>query len=423
MDNPVPSTSKETIQEVQAAKRCNKRRKASRSSSSSTSSSSSSESSSSSNNARKRKSKRKRKNKNRKFDKLFEDISRIKQQLYTQPCHNYCQPYPHNEHEEIDCNISGDLFEGESHAETLSEPTPEAINETMRASETQAEFSLSITTKTKEPHIPQASPEFVDQLIALQRFNHEDWKNVRYLDVQKQYVHKPGFVNLQANDEVARYDTSPSTNNMEKAFAGITYGLLKQRDALQNEIRNFLAWARQTDTLKFNDIQDKLQDIFSKGEFVKVSNDTLQLVCGHRAELIQKRRETILSAVKDSFHKSALRKVPPSANNLFEAEKFSAVLEKAGGTKKVFWETQKDRTYTATQNDPTTKLYSNPRKPPPKSENYTRPTNSKPHRGTFQSRGGRGARGRRDDTYNKGQRPRSPVSHRDRGGHSKGRKY
>lgn len=422
MDNPVPSTSKEVREKMQEAKKSGRKRKASRSSSSSSSTSSSSTDSSSSSGNRKQRS-RKRKNKNRKFDKLFDDISKIKQQLSSRAVYTDYHSCANEDYSELDANVSGELFEGESYTGLTPEPIAEPA--------AQVEFRLAISTKTKEPHVPQAPPEFVEQLNSLQRFNNEDWRNVRYLDVQKHYVHKPGFVNLQPNDEVARYDASSSTGNMEKAFAGITYGLLKQRDALQNEIRDFLTWARQTDTLKYNEINDKLQDIFSKGEYVKTSNDTLQLVCGHRAELIQKRRETILASVKDSFHKAALRKVPPSASNLFEADKFSSILEKAGGTKKVFWDNQKDRTLSATQNDPFRSSNNQTQKPPAKSEGFVRPTSNpfnykagpKPQRGSFQGRGTRGSRGRREDTYYRSQRTRSPVSHRDRGGQSKRRKY
>lgn len=419
MDNPVPSTSNAVREKMQEVKKSGRKRKASRSSSSSSSTSSSSTDSSSLSNNRKRRSRR-RKNKNRKFDKLFDEISNIKQQLSSRVVYTDHHSCENDNYSEIDANVSGELFEGEPYNELTSEPTAEPA--------AHVEFRLSMSTKTQEPNVPHAPPGFVEQLNNLQRFNHEDWRNVRYLDVQKHYVHKPGFVNLQPNDEVARYDTSSSNGNTERAFAALTYGLLKQQDALQNEIRDFLTWARQTDTLKYNDINDKLQEIFSKGEYVKTANDTLQLVCGHRAELIQKRRETILAAVRDSFHKTALRKVPPSANHLFEADTFSSILEKAGGTKKVFWDNQKDRT-PATQNDPSRSSKYQTQMPPAKSDGFVRPTPTtyksglKPQRGSFQGRGARGSRGRREDTYYRTQRTRSPVSHRDRGGHTKRRKY
>ena len=361
----------------------------------------------------------------------------MKDQITVPHVHTDYQPPSSEYYDGIDACISGDLYTEEVSDEPVNTVPPQCdatgiptAPEPAPTTSSQAEFNFSITTKTKEPHVPPAPSEYVDNLKELQRFNHEDWINVRYMDVQKQYVHKPGFVNLQPNDEVSRYDASRATNNMEKAFAGITYALLKQRDILQTEFRNFLAWTHHAE-LNYVNINEKIKDIFSKSDFVKASNDTLQMICGHRAELIQHRRETILSAVKDPYHKSAFRRIPPSVTHLFEADKFSAILEKAGGTKKVFWENSKDRLPSATQNDLSTNK-SHTLKPPVKSYNFGRPFThtysnrgiNKPQRGTFQGRGGRSSRGRRDDTsHSKNPRARSPVSHRDRGGSSKSRKY
>ena len=165
---------------------------------------------------------------------------------------------------------------------------------------------------------------------------------------------------MEANIEVSSHDTSKVTCNMEKAFASISFALLKQREALESDMRNFLSWAQSVNSLNFADIRTKLNEVFSDGEYNKITADTLQLVCGHRAELIQHRREDILSAVKDPAHKVLFRKIPPSCSNLFESEKFSSVLEKAGGMK-VFWSKGKDR-ISAPQNDPRSSSQSLPKK-------------------------------------------------------------
>lgn len=130
----------------------------------------------------------------------------------------------------------------------------------------------------KEPPIPRASSEFLSQLKLLQRFNYDDWSNVRYADVQKLYVHYPGFTNLESNEEVRSYDNSKFTAQMEKAFSGITYALLKQRDILQNEMCQFLTWAQQSDQHTHANNYDKINEILTQGEYPKVTSDIFQLV-------------------------------------------------------------------------------------------------------------------------------------------------
>ncbi|XP_059052344.1 uncharacterized protein LOC131846944 [Achroia grisella] len=382
MDNPIPSTSKgneEASNEPPVNGKSRHKRKTQRLSESSDSNTSSEDSSSSSScsdckGRKSRKTKRRKKNKNRKFDQLFNEISKLKQQVSQSYTANAENIY-HNECDNgIDANVSGDLYCDDNYAESSGNFTgATALSDTAISNEpaltngSRTEFNILLTTKTKEPHVPQAPPAYVEQLKLLQRFNNEEWVNVRYADVQKQYVHQPGFVNLRANDEITRYDTSRTASNMERAFAGLT------------------------------------------------------------AEIIQQRRETILASVKDPFHKSAFRRIPPSIDNLFEAEKFSAVLEKAGGTKSIFWNNQKDRN-SAPQND----SYSNrdhraiqTQKPPVKQFSSTKNTSAnrgaKSRRYTFQSRRGTAYRGHQGEIpHNRGQRTRSPVSHRDR---SNPRKY
>lgn len=74
-----------------------------------------------------------------------------------------------------------------------------------------------------------------------------------------------------------------------------------------------------------------------EGNYNKISGDLLQLACGHRADIIEQRRDAILKSVKDKFMRSNLRKIPPSSSFLFNKEAFSSAIEKAGGAGKVFW--------------------------------------------------------------------------------------
>ncbi|KAL4711363.1 hypothetical protein ACJJTC_019204 [Scirpophaga incertulas] len=67
----------------------------------------------------------------------------------------------------------------------------------------------------------------------------------------------------------------------------------------------------------------------------KYSNDLLQLVCGHRSETVEVRRDAILKNVTDPTIKVILNKILPSNSHIFDAESFSAASEKAG-VRKVF---------------------------------------------------------------------------------------
>lgn len=393
------------------------------SSSSSTSSSSSSINRTNRNNRRRRKYKSKRKRDSSKLNKLLTEVSNLKYELSRRQTSTPREFYQEECSSYVDPNISGDLFEEEANEHPL--PPSSTVDAGTCCDNT---FSLSIGTKLKEPSVPHASSAFLDQLTILQRFGLSDWNSVRYADVQKLYVHEPGFTNLEHNDEIKRYDTSKFTAQMEKAFSGITYALLKQRDVMQNEMRSFLLWAQQSEQLNHANIVEKITEIFTKGEYPKITSDIFQLVCGHRAELVQYRREAIIASVKDPYHKSALRKIPPTCSHLFDSDKFTTVLEKAGGVKSVFWPKNKDRTNSAPQNDPgpsqrPSTSYGPPSKTSqaPKRENkpaFKRNYRDQNHQ-SFRGKGGR--RGGHNEGH-KGRRANSPSSRRDRREQNK-RKY
>lgn len=396
-----------------------RKRKRSSSTESSSSSSSSTSSSSSSGSHTNRKNRRRRKYKRKrdssKLNKLLIEVSNLKYELSRRQTSTPREFYQEECSSCVDPNISGDLFEGEANEPPL--PPPSAVDARTCYDNT---FSLNISTKLKEPSVPHASSAFLDQLAILQHFGLSDWNSVRYADVQKLYVHDPGFTNLELNEEIKRYDTSKFTAQMEKAFSGITYALLKQRDVMQNEMRSFLAWVQQSEQLSHANIVEKITEIFTKGEYPKITSDIFQLVCGHRAELIQYRREAIIASVKDPYHKSALRKIPPTCSHLFDSDKFTAVLEKAGGVKSVFWPKHKDRTNSAPQNDPGPSQrpctsYGPPSKIPqvPKRDNKPalKRNNRDQNHQSFRGKGGR--RGRHNEGH-KNRRANSPSSHRDR---------
>lgn len=399
-------------------KHSKKNKRARSSSSESDSSSSSGTSSSSSDDSRKRRRRRKkakRSKENRKFNDLLNAVNKLQQQV-ADNCNNRSNAQ----------SVDGDYVVRDISPSFLEEENSDSTGMTSKlpTEGPGLTLSLDVSTKIKEPTIPPASEEMLRELNKLQHFDQHDWNSVRYADIQKQCLHSPGFTNLEPNEEVKRYDGAKFTANMEKAFAGITFALLKQRDSLQSDMRDFLAWAHQNDTVSYESIHAKISEIFTSGEYFKSLGDTFQLVCGHRAELIQHRREGVLASVKDPFHKNALRKIPPSCSNLFNADQFSSALEKAGGLKKIFWSKNMDR-YSAPQNDPGTStetpVQSKSGKSAPPQKNHYRQHHTKPHpnHSSFRGRGGKSSSGRGGSSYKAKPRTNSPSSRRDKRDHTR----
>ncbi|CAH0713788.1 unnamed protein product, partial [Brenthis ino] len=198
-------------------------------------------------------------------------------------------------------------------------------------------FSFEIETKLKEPSVPKTPDSYLKMLSDVQRFGSTSWSDVRYAETQKLYNHTPGFTDLETNDEVKMFDNLRHLAYADKAYAAITYCILKQKISLQEVIRNLISWAKNTNSINVDNLGDKVDELFLKGDLFKISSDLLQLVCGHRAESIEMRRETITSQVRDPLVRTSLNKIPPSTTHLFDSEAFSLAIEKSGGVRKVFW--------------------------------------------------------------------------------------
>lgn len=108
-----------------------------------------------------------------------------------------------------------------------------------------------------------------------------------------------------------------------------------------------MTWIRDQSSVDIDAINQKINKIFTSGEFSKVSADLLQMICGHRAETIQMRRDGVTNAVRDPLVKASLRKIPPSEVSLFNSEQLVIALEKAGGVKKAFWPVSRSSSTTA----------------------------------------------------------------------------
>lgn len=227
---------------------------------------------------------------------------------------------------DISADISGELFS--DHNETSAPPELPVPS---------CSFDMQLQTVLKEPTVPKSSSSLVELINNIQHFGTEEWGSVRYADVQKQYCSSPGFNYLETNDEIKPYDKSNSLALIERGFAAITLALIKQNSAIQSGFKHLVEWAQTAEQVSPKSLEDKVNEIFIKGDFQKISSDVLQLACGHRAELIQQRRDNILRSVKDNFLKASLRKIPPTCETLFNKEPFSSAIEKGGGVTKVFW--------------------------------------------------------------------------------------
>ncbi|KAJ2949854.1 hypothetical protein O0L34_g11171 [Tuta absoluta] len=276
----------------------------------------------------------------RRLAELTREVNQIKKQQNTPNfCNdepgcpsNYCQ----DDAISIDDNVSRDLY-------------TESDTELNEAEKSGLQLNFDLQTKLKDPPVPKASEQMVNLLQGVQYFEKSDWCEVRYAEVQKLYNQTPGFIELEANEEIRAYDQLRHLAYADKAYAALTLCVLKQREALQNNLQELLIWARDTNDLNVDTLHEKINVLFAQGEYSKVSADLLQLVCGHRAEVIQMRRDGITNFVRDPLVKSTIRKVPPSNRCLFSAETLTTALEKAGGVKKAFLSPIKPATASTSQ--------------------------------------------------------------------------
>ncbi|XP_013196185.2 uncharacterized protein LOC106139307 isoform X1 [Amyelois transitella] len=159
-----------------------------------------------------------------------------------------------------------------------------------------------------------------------QRLGKEDWNNIHYAHVQKQFQATPVFSSLKVNNLLAEATPNVTSSSLLEKFdltlGAITNGLLQQRkifgelfDNLPKELKHKEFFA-------------------SNSKFRKSSDDLLQYVCGRRAETIQQRRDTYKINNK-SLHK-LIHSIPPSETHLFKEPDLSQAVKDQGGIQKFF---------------------------------------------------------------------------------------
>ncbi|KAI5644646.1 hypothetical protein NE865_03298 [Phthorimaea operculella] len=259
-----------------------------------------------------------------------------------------------SDHDVLDANVSGELYDPECDQVSenadqsavlpvllpLANETPAPCSNTVSGSH----FSLPVNTVIKEPTVGKTLPYHLEKLKAVQHFETDDWSEVRYADVQKNYSSTPGFVELECNDEFKSHESSLNLNHTERGFAAISQALLKQNEALEQAIRSFVLWLGSVEITDTASVESKMTELLTQSDYQKISSDLLQMTCGHRADMVQQRRDNLLKSVKNKFVKAAIRKIPPTASHLFKSDELSAVIEKNGGSGKIFWPSKDTRT-------------------------------------------------------------------------------
>lgn len=282
---------------------------------------SSSSSSSSSVSSRKRKRRRRGERRIRKLEKVVGILTREVRSL-----RDSFQPKAQNDSDVLSLFAVDDLE---------AVPTPPAPVASGDGEKTDINFKLETTLKSV---CATTSLEHSDILDKLQHFNTSNWAQVRYIDAQKTYVSSPGFTELESNDMIKTFDRNRALAVTEKTLAAVSHALIIQNEKLKDGFDALLSWLQsENEPVTITAVKDKINNIFSEGDYTRIHLDMLQMVCGRRADIIQQRRDGVLHFVKDQCLKESLRKIPPTQVHLFDDKRFSDCINSNGGIEKVFF--------------------------------------------------------------------------------------
>ncbi|KAH9644441.1 hypothetical protein HF086_009825 [Spodoptera exigua] len=243
-----------------------KRRVRSRSSSSSSSSCSSFESSSSTSGGspkisrrnKKRGGKRKRLSK-RKFRKLTKEVRNLHRRIASQ-----------DSSQRVSTNLDYDAISLMSNINENSYEQMLDVEPSSFSASGDQEFTLSLQTKLKEPSMPKAPENYIKLLCDYQHLGKSDWNEIRYSETQKLYNYSPGYTDIEMNEEVKAFESPRHLVHADKAFAALTMCVLKQRDALQGTLQELLQWARNSVSLSYDTLLQKVSDLFPQEIIVDV---------------------------------------------------------------------------------------------------------------------------------------------------------
>lgn len=203
---------------------------------------------------------------------------------------------------------------------------------------TEKDFEWDEDTIASES-VKRTSESKLNYVRKIQHFDSTEWNNVRYTETQKKYISTPAFTNLGMNDELLAFESKFShLRSLDQTFGALTNMVITQKEALQTTLKSLLEWSSDsTTTLTHASLSTKVHELFSNAcPYTNVSKDILQVICGRRANIIEHRRDSSLSAVKDKYNKTILRRIPPSCEYLFQPKDLSDAVTKLGGGTQVF---------------------------------------------------------------------------------------
>lgn len=180
-----------------------------------------------------------------------------------------------------------------------------------------------------------ANKNRLEILNRLQRFGSVDWKEVRYSKALISFLASPGFTDLRLNKELCYLDRKKDLLlPVDRILGSLCNAVLEQKELLQNGLQGIVDWAFANPTnLSPEALFDRLSSVFGPGSQIsKTSDQILQTICGKRAETIEGRRERLFGELPIKTTQSALRKIPLSAEYLFEKESLQALIQSLGGS-------------------------------------------------------------------------------------------
>ncbi|CAH0731537.1 unnamed protein product, partial [Brenthis ino] len=179
-----------------------------------------------------------------------------------------------------------------------------------------------------------ADEQRLNQLIKLQHFNTSTWQHIRYKKALADMLAFPGFCNLKINEEICCLNKGKDfLASTEEIMAAITNALLYQRQLLQSGLQEIVNWSHNNPTeLTSNNLFNKISEMFGNSSpSYKLSEQTLQIVCGKRAECIETRSKRLISEISDKSIQAALVNIPPSEEFLFEKTQLMSLVQSLGG--------------------------------------------------------------------------------------------
>ncbi|XP_028164618.1 uncharacterized protein LOC114355797 isoform X1 [Ostrinia furnacalis] len=224
--------------------------------------------------------------------------------------HNYCKPDDQEQLKEF-VNLMDDIA---NYEETNFDDPDDPIDEKRNKSKTLNEIQQYIDEFAKQIQQGDEDPPLEDVVLT----------NESFKDTLESYNFSSNII--YTNKELKRVDALEYLMYPERAYAAITFCILKQQALLEECIHNFVEWANKT-YYDIEGIPEKIEEIFSHGNFMKTTFKILQIVCKYRAKNTEMRKEYFAKKTIDPKFKETLNNIPYTSNLLFKDDDLKNVLQ------------------------------------------------------------------------------------------------